>query len=202
MAFWAELRRRNVVKVGIAYIIVAWLTAQVVDVVKEPLSLPGWFGSVVVVLLGVGFPIALILAWAYEITPEGVKKTRLVPLEESITQLTAGKLNYVVTILLVLAVGFIVLDNYVLTADRRAVPDADQASTSSSRDLRSIAVLPFANRSAEPDDEFFVAGIHDDILSQLARISSLKVISRTSVMGYRDTGKQLRAIGEELGLIG
>jgi TolB-like protein/Tfp pilus assembly protein PilF len=208
MSFLAELRRRNVVKVGVAYLIVAWLTAQVVDVIKGPLSLPDWFDSVVVVFLGVGFPIALILAWAYEITPEGIKKTRLVPLEESITHLTAPKLNYIMTVLLVLAVGFIVLDNYVLTgesgateqADRRAVPDADQGNTSASRDLRSIAVLPFANRSAEPEDEFFVEGIHDDILSKLARISSLKVISRTSVMAYRELDVPIRTIGEKLGV--
>jgi TolB-like protein/Flp pilus assembly protein TadD len=206
MSFWAELRRRNVVKVGIAYLIVAWLTVQVVDVLRQPLDLPNWLGAVVVVLLGVGFPIALILAWAYEITPEGVKKTRLVPLEESIRHLTAQKLNYVMTVLLVLAVGFIVLDNYVLDESVSAVQaerdtaGAGRAGTSAARDLRSIAVLPFANRSAEPEDEFFVAGIHDDILSQLARISSLKVISRTSVMGYQDSDKRLRTIGEELGV--
>jgi TolB-like protein/Tfp pilus assembly protein PilF len=209
MSLWEELRRRNVVKVAAAYAIVAWLTVQVVSALNSPLNLPDWFDTVVVVLLGVGFPIALILAWAYEITPEGIKQTRQVPLEASIAHLTAHKLNYVVTGLLALAVAFMAFENYVLRTERDtpasqaaagAVPEAEQSSSSPARDLRSIAVLPFANRSARPEDEFFVDGIHDDILSQLARIASLKVISRTSVMAYRDTAKRMRTIGEELGV--
>lgn len=101
MSFWGELRRRNVFKVGVAYLIVAWLIAQVINVVNEPLGLPDWFDTAVLVFLAAGFPLALILAWAYELTPEGIKRTHEVPPEESITHVTGRKLNYVVLALLI-----------------------------------------------------------------------------------------------------
>lgn len=105
MTFWSELKRCNVFKVGAAYLIVAWLIAQVVEVINEPLEQPDWFDTAVLVFLGAAFPVALLFAWAYELTPAGLKRTSDVPPEKSITQSTGQRLNYVVTGLLIGAVA-------------------------------------------------------------------------------------------------
>ena len=194
MSFWAELRRRNVVRVGAAYLVVAWLLAQIVSVIREPMHLPDWFGAAVLVLLAIGFPIALLLAWAYELTPEGIKKTRAVPLEESITHLTGQKLNYVVTALLVLAVGFLAIDGYWLSKPGTA-RDADRGSR-----IGRIAVLPCDNLSPDPNNSYFAPGIHDELLNQLAQIRNLKVISRSSVMQYAQNRPPIPQIGAALGV--
>jgi TolB-like protein/Tfp pilus assembly protein PilF len=186
----AELKRRNVFKVGVAYTIVAWLIAPIISVVNAPLNLPERFDTAIIVFLLVCFPVALIFAWAFELTPEGIKPSKSVNPTESITRDTGQKLNYAIIALLSLAVVFLIVDNYVLV----------ETPPSVSADRKSIAVLPFANRSNDENDAFFVGGIHDDILTQLAKISSLKVISRTSVMEYRDSPKNMRTIGEELGV--
>ena len=114
MSFWGELKRRNVFKVGVAYAIVAWLIIQAVATIFPLLHLPEWTMTFVTVLVIIGFPLALLLAWAYEVTPEGIKRTKEVPLAKSITHLTGQKLNYIVTALLVVAVAFIIFDNYYL----------------------------------------------------------------------------------------
>ena len=207
MALWQELRRRNVFKVCAAYGIVAWLIAQIVSVMFPPLGLPSWTVTFVIALLIVGLPVALILAWAYELTPEGIKKTRQVPLEQSITRLTGQRLTHIIIVLLLLAVASFLFRSFLRgpaeTTNFEAAPTravTSDAAVAPSVDRRSIAVLPFANLSRADEDELFVEGIHDDILSQIARIGSLKVISRTSVMGYRDTSKNVRTIGDELGV--
>jgi len=188
---WQELKRRNVVRVSIGYGIVAWLLVQVIVSVEAPLNLPPWTDTLVIVLLAIGFVVALILAWAYELTPQGVKRTKTVPLSDSVAKMTGRKLDFAIIGLLVLALGFVVVDQYVVEESREA----------QSRDLRSIAALPFANESAEAENaEFFANGIHDELLTQLAKIGSLKVISRTSVEEYRDTSKNMRDIGRELGV--
>ena len=201
MSLFAELRRRNVFKVGAAYAIVAWLLIQVAANVFPALQLPAWTVTFVTAFLLIGFPIALLLAWAYEVTPEGIKKTRHVPLEESVRQVTGQKLNYVVTGLLVLAVGYIAADNYLLT-DR--APDGTAASVDATQARpvmqNSVAVLPFANLSPNPDDGFFAAGIHEEILNYLAKLKSLNVIGRTSMLRYADTDKPYAQIAEELGV--
>lgn len=133
MSFWDEIKRRNVFKVGAAYLIVAWLLAQVASTVAPALALPAWVPPFVLLLLALGFPVALVLAWAYEVTPDGIKRTKTVPLSESIRHLTGQRLNYVVTGLLVLAVGFMAIDDYVLEGGARApaapADDGSQAST-------------------------------------------------------------------------
>ena len=227
MSFWGELRRRNVVKVGAAYAIVGWLLVQAASIVFPALELPAWALRLVIVLLVLGLPIALILAWAYELTPEGIKKTRQVPLEDSVRHLTGQKLNYVVTGLLAAAVAFIVVDDYLLTdtatenaaasaaASDTTVPTAPAAGptpgatgnavTDFAAEPRqampnSVAVLPFANLSPSPDNEFFAAGIHEEILNYLAKLKSLNVIGRTSMLRYADTDKSYAQIAGELGV--
>ncbi len=194
-SFFRELKRRNVVRVAIAYIIMAWLLLQVIDVMLQVLGLPESVGKFMFLLLIVGFPLALFFAWAFELTPEGLKREKDVDRTQSITPHTGRKLDRVIISVLVLAVGFLLFDKFFL--QRRT--HTEVVTTDEARG-KSVAVLPFANRSASEEDAFFVDGIHDDILTQLAKIGDLKVISRTSVMQYRDTTKTIREIGEELGV--
>ena len=214
MSFLAELRRRNVFKVGGAYAVVAWLLAQVVADVFPLLQLPIWTSTFVIALLLIGFPIALVLAWAFEVTPTGIKRTDAVPLSQSIRHITGQKLNYIVTGLLVIAVLFMATDRYFLAASGPAAVDAAGSagaatgspaaaaapSNSGTTDLlaNSIAVLPFTNFSPNPDDAFFAAGIHEEILNYLVKLKSLNVINRTSMQRYAETDKSVQEIASEL----
>ena len=202
---WGELKRRNVVRVAIAYAIVSWLILQIADVLMPLLSLPEWVGGFVFLLLVIGFLLALILSWAYELTPEGLKKEKEVDRSQSITHITGRKFDYLIIAVLILALGYFVFDKFVLDPSRDAkllqtttVPVTEKAAEAADN---SIAVLPFRNRSAnEENAEFFSDGVHDELLTNLSTIRELKVISRTSVMNYRNTTKNLRQIGEELGV--
>jgi len=201
MSLIAELKRRNVFRVGAAYAVVAWLLVEVASVVLPTFKTPEWVMQAFTFLVILGFPLALVFAWAFELTPDGIKREGEVDRAESITQLTGRKLDFAIIGLLVLAVIFLVVDNYVLKDEpepgepvAKGVLEGEPAARGGS-----IAVLPFANRSVKEEDAFFVDGMHDDILTHLAKIRSLKVISRTSVMEYRDTKKNLKTIGRELG---
>ncbi len=188
-----ELRRRNVFKVGIAYLVAAWLLMQITDVVAPLLSLPGWVPRFIFLLLVIGFVPALILAWAYELTPEGIQRERDVERDRSIRHLTGRKLDHAIIAMMALAIVYLVVDNYVLEDE---TPPAVSPALETS-----IAVLPFRNRSASEDDAYFVDGIHDDILTQLTKLSTFdKVISRTSTERYRDTELPIPQIGDELGV--
>ncbi|NNE04397.1 MAG: tetratricopeptide repeat protein [Xanthomonadales bacterium] len=208
MSFFNELKRRNVFKVAAAYIIVAWLLLQVSDTLVPALRLPDWFHSGVAFILIMGFPVAMIFAWAYELTPDGLKKEKEVDKSEFDTSTTGQKLNYAIIGLLVLAVAYFSYDKFVrgpsnATTAQTAQATANVAGTPSGTVRagdRSIAVLPFANRSNVADDLFFTDGIHDDLLTQLAKIDDLKVISRTSVMEYRETTRKIPEIAAELGV--
>jgi TolB-like protein/Tfp pilus assembly protein PilF len=213
MSFFTELKRRNVVRVGIAYVIGSWLLLQLTEVLSELLNLPDSIGPVVVAAVAIGLPIVLFATWAFELTPEGVKKESDVDRSQSIASSTGKKLNTATIVMLALAVTYLLFDKFSgERPDVASTPSAEVADDVSAQDLvsapdapaeinrRSIAVLPFENRSRLEDDEFFVGGIHDDLLTTLARISSLKVISRTSVNAYKDTEKTTPQIAEELGV--
>ena len=205
--FFRELRRRNVFRVAIAFLIVAWLLLQVVDILVPILALPDWVGRFVFLLLVIGFPISLLFAWAFELTPEGVKLEKNVDRSESITPSTGRKLDFTIIGVLVVALGVSMYANFDEDVEPDSVspvaeiePDDESAEVLATAGKASIAVLPFANRSADESDAFFVDGMHDDLLTQLAKISALKVISRTSVLQYRDTEKSMKVIGDELGV--
>ncbi|HSM37120.1 MAG TPA: tetratricopeptide repeat protein [Longimicrobiales bacterium] len=183
-----ELRRRNVVRVGVAYLVVGWVLLQIVDIVAEPLGLPGWLPTVVIVLLGVGFPIALLLAWAFELTPEGLKRTEDVDPTQSITPATGRKLNYVTAAALVLALGYIGWDAF-RGSPARLDPNAE----------RSIAVLPFTDMSPTGDHAWFGDGVADAVLHDLAQSGDLKVISRSSSFTFRE-GTDIRTVAQTLGV--
>jgi TolB-like protein/Tfp pilus assembly protein PilF len=197
---FTELKRRNVFRVGVAYLVAAWLVLQVLDLVLENIDAPSWIMQMTMVIMALGFPIVLGFAWAFELTPEGVKLERDVDRTESITPQTGRRLDRLIIVVLVIAVGLLLTDKFLLQTDGQRDTAESIASTepATQPSRQSIAVLPFVNRSNAADDAFFVDGIHDDILTHLAKISSLKVISRTSVMQYRDTQKPMRQIGDEL----
>ncbi|MCH7807442.1 MAG: hypothetical protein IH995_09960 [Proteobacteria bacterium] len=191
--FFSELKRRNVVRVAIAYAVVSWVILQFVDVISDPMSLPDWFQKVTIVFLGIGFPIALLLSWAYEVTSEGVMKTAEVDKSKSVTHGTGQKINKLIIGGLGLAVAFLLYDKFILTPDQQVFTEARAAQTS-------IAVLPFVNMSSDPEQEFFSDGITEEILNVLAKNKSLKVAGRTSSFAYKGENQDLRAIGEALGV--
>ncbi len=206
MSFIKELKRRNVIRVAIAYAVAAWLLIEITATTFPILKLPDWSVTLVTVLVLIGFPLALIFAWAFELTPEGLKKEKDVDRSESITHVTGRKLDFMIITVLVLALVYFVYDEFVIEPARdaelvKATTEAVTEHGKSEIPDKSIAVLPFANRSSEQENaQFFADGVHDDLLTLLANLGSIKVISRTSVMEYRDTIKNMKTIGEELGV--
>ncbi|MEE4174653.1 MAG: tetratricopeptide repeat protein [Xanthomonadales bacterium] len=219
MSLFQELRRRNVFKVGIAYAVTTWVLLQLTDVVAEIMELPVWAPKLILLLLAVGFVPALIIAWAFELTPEGIKLESQVDRGTSVTRRTGRKLDYAIMILLGLSLAYFIWESRYKdelaqvaaptnapapapTADGADAelpePARDDAPASARERRNAIAVLPFANRSDQASDQYFTDGIHDDLLTQLSRIGAFSVISRTSVMEYRDTPKNLREIADEL----
>jgi TolB-like protein/Tfp pilus assembly protein PilF len=189
-SFFAELKRRNVYKVAVAYAVVSWLLIQVATQTFPVFGIPNWTVRLVVVCLILGLPIALVFAWVFELTPEGLKRTEEVPRHESITHSTGRKLDFAVIAVLAVVVTLLLVDRY-----RHA------SAPGSSALEKSIAVLPFENMSEEKENAFFADGVQDDILTALGKIADLKVISRTSVMSYTaNAHRDLREIGKALGV--
>ncbi len=193
-SFWGELKRRNVVRVAIAYAVVAWLSIEVSATTFPMLKLPEWAATFVTVLLIIGFPVALIFAWAFELTPEGLKKEKDVDREESITHVTGRKLDFVIIAMLVVASGFLAYDKFVLDPDRdavkieAAVQVAREELTSAVEpqvSAKTIAVLPFLNMSADPNNEYFSDGISEEILKLLAKVPEMRVTSRSSAFSFK-----------------
>jgi TolB-like protein len=210
MSFFEELKRRNVVKVGIAYVVASWLLLQLTEVLTELLEIGPEVGKIVIALILVGFIPVLIFAWAFEMTPEGIKREHEVDRSSSVTHQTGRKLDFAVIGMLVLIAGYFIWEaRFKDNAEMGSEPFSSATAETTGEDApekraltpsNSIAVLPFANRSNVEDDLFFTDGIHDDLLTQLAKIDDLKVISRTSVMEYRDTTRKIPEIAEELGV--
>ncbi len=194
----SELKRRNVFRVAVLYGIVAWVLIQVVDVVMPRLGIPEWGITLVIVLLAIGLPIALIFAWAFELTPEGIKRTREVDPDTSITPHTGHKLNHLIIGVLGIAVTYLLVDKFFLedTTD----PGASQVQVVEMPSLTSIAVLPFVDMSPDKDQEYFTDGISEELLNLLAKIQDFKVAGRTSSFAFKNKNEDLRVIGEKLGV--
>ena len=191
-SFIQELKRRNVIRVAAIYVVVSWLLMQIGDVMFPALLLPEWTTTMLVAFLILGFPLALVLSWAYEATPDGIKRTSDVEPDESMTDITGRKINYSIIAVLAIAVVFLLARDFL-----RDDPAPLNVTTISDK---SIAVLPFANRSAaEENAEFFAAGVHDELLTLLSKLGGLKVISRTSVENL-DEGLSIPEIGALLGV--
>ena len=188
--FVAELKRRSVYKVAIAYAVVAWLLMQIASQIFPFFEIPNWAVRLVVLLLVIGFPVALTLAWAFELTPEGIKRTEDVDLGKSVRRKTGRKLDFFIIAVLLLVVGILLFQRL-----HPSVP-----LTVSSALEKSIAVLPFDNLSRDPDNVYFSDGIQDEILTKLAGIGDLKVISRKSTAKYKSTPEDLKTVAHELGV--
>jgi TolB-like protein/Tfp pilus assembly protein PilF len=206
MSLFNELKRRNVFRVGIAYIVVAWLLAQVADLAFENFGTPDWAIKTLLFVLLLGFPLALLFAWAFEMTPEGLKKEKDVDRSQSITPQTGRKLDFVIIGILAVALAYFAFDKFVLSSRNTVEVKAPEAVvTEAVEDApaepdRSIAVLPFVDMSPDKDQEYFSDGISEEILNSLARVRELKVAGRTSSFSFKGKNEDLRAIGEALGV--
>ena len=212
-SIWVELKRRNVVRVAVAYAIVSWLVLQLTDVLVPLLNLPEWVGRFVFLILVIGFLIALVLSWAYEMTPEGVKLEKDVDRSESITQVTGRKLDFVIIGVLGIALVFMTWDKFstptadspetlVESADSPASLPVQSASGGAAQptSANSIAVLPFVNMSSDEEQEYFSDGLSEELLNLLARIPELRVTSRSSAFFYKGKDIKISEVGRELGV--
>ena len=205
--FFAELKRRNVYRVAITYGVVGWLLMQVASQIFPFFEIPNWAVRLIVLVIVIGFPIALVIAWAFELTPEGLKRT------EDVDRATAkGEKShawiYVIAVGAVLSIGLFFLGRY-STGNNAAFRSASEelrrdkqsaAATGSSIPQKSIAVLPFENLSDDKNAAYFADGIQDEILTKLANIADLKVISRTSTAKYKSKPEDLRTVSQQLGV--
>ena len=206
--FFTELKRRNVIRMAGLYLVGAWLAVQVAGTVLPMFGAPDWLPRIIVVLLAIGFVPAAIFSWVFEITPEGLRREEDVAPEQSVTPQTGRRMDRMIIVVMALALGYFGFDKFVLTPQREAglvakSTEAHSASTPNESKVasKSIAVLPFENLSSDKENAYFTDGVQDEILTDLAKIADLKVISRTSVMQYK-TGAQrnLREIAQQLGV--
>jgi TolB-like protein len=192
-SFFAELKRRNVYKVAVAYAVVGWLLIQVATQVLPFLEIPNWAIRLVILITALGFPVALIIAWAFELTPEGVKRTEAADAARQHSR--GGVWIAVVVVAAGLSIGLFFVGRY--TA-RNATPRPSEAATAVSG--KSIAVLPLVNESGDPKDEYFSDGLSEELIAALAQISGLKVIGRSSSFRFKDRKEESKTIGEKLGV--
>jgi TolB-like protein/Flp pilus assembly protein TadD len=192
---FAELKRRNVYKVAVAYAVVAWLLIQAASILFPTFDAPSWAMKVLVALLVLCFPVALVLSWAFEITPEGIVRETEIEASKSITHHTGRKIVALTIVLAVIAAGLFVFQ--LLRARSTMAPRQSEAATAITN--KSIAVLPFDNLSRDPDNAYFVEGIQDEILTRLAKIADLKVIARSSTQRFQNKG-DLPQIAQQLGV--
>jgi serine/threonine-protein kinase len=192
-SFFSELKRRNVYKVAVAYIVGGWALSQGIAQVLPVFDVPNWAIRVVVLLIIVGFPIALVIAWAFEVTPEGIKRTEAADADGLRSRGVAW--IYVVLIGAALSVGLFFVGRYTAGHGTSRVSEVTTPSQQ-----KSIAVLPLVNESGDPKDEYFSDGLSEELIAALAQISGLKVIGRSSSFRFKDRKEEPRAIGEKLGV--
>jgi TolB-like protein len=204
MSFFAELNRRNVTRVGIAYIVIGWILAQVAEFAFENFGAPEWVLKTFVFVLLLGLPLALFFAWAFELTPEGVKREKDVDRSQSITPLTSRKLDFVIIGALVVALGYFVWERQAGVETSGSVGQASVTDVEpvldSGPSVRSIAVLPFVNMSSDAEQEWFSDGLTEEILNALARTPDLLVAARTSSFMFKDSNEDIQTIANALGV--
>ena len=194
MSLFNELKRRNVFRVGIAYLIGAWLLAQIADLLIDNIGAPDWVMKTLFVALALGFFLALFFAWAFEMTPDGVKRESEVDRSQSITNVTGRKMDRSIIVILLLALGYFAWDKFSATPpDVAAVAVVEEAAID-----KSIAVLPFVNMSADADNEYFSDGLSEELLNMLAKVDGLKVAARTSSFKFKKSEADISEIGEQL----
>jgi TolB-like protein len=192
--FFSELKRRNVYKVAVAYAVVAWLLVQVATQVFPFLEIPNWVVRLVIAIVVIGFPIALVIAWAFEATPEGIKRTEVADTMPTASGQKKHAWIYVVVIGAAISIALFFLGRY--TAGNRAALAAPNELPE-----KSIAVLPFESLSEDKANAYFADGVQDEILTRLAKVADLKVISRTSTQRFKSAPSDLRDIAKQLGVM-
>jgi TolB-like protein/Tfp pilus assembly protein PilF len=199
--FFAELKRRNVYKVAVAYAVVAWLVIQAASIFLPAFNAPQWAMQIIILILVVGFPIALAFSWAFEITPEGIVRESEVDADQSVTHHTGRKIVALTIVLAVIATGLLIFQFVRPGSTSTPRQDASAARTEAATvSNKSIAVLPFDNLSGDPQNAYFSEGVQDEILTRLAKIAELKVISRTSTQRFKSAPEDLRQIAQQLGV--
>jgi TolB-like protein/tetratricopeptide (TPR) repeat protein len=193
VSFFSELKRRNVYKVAVAYAVVAWLLVQVATQVFPFLEIPNWVVRLVIAIVVIGFPIALVIAWAFEATPEGIKRTEVADAMPATARHKKHAWIFIVVIGAAFSIGLFFIGRYTARTSSNA--------SSSELPAKSIAVLPFDNLSRDPDNAFFAEGVQDEILTRLAKVADLKVISRTSTQRFKAAPSDLREIAKQLGVM-
>jgi len=194
MSLLGELQRRNVFRVGIAYAIAVWVLLQIMDVITPILALPDWAPKLIFVILAIGFVPAVIFAWAFEMTPDGLKKEKDVDPAQSVTRGTGRKLDFAIIGLMAIALAYLAFDKF--STDVPQPVDDPVGTTGRS----SIAVLPFVNMSSDPEQEYFSDGITEEIINALVAVEGLTVVGRTSSFAFKGRNEDLRNIGTALGV--
>ena len=208
MKLFKELQRRNVVRVAIGYVVSSWLLAQVADLVLENIDAPDWVMQTILLVLALGFPVVVFFSWAYEVTPEGIKRESEIDRTQSITHVTGRKLDRAITAVLVVALGYFAYDKFVVSPAREAVlvEATTQAVTEkvvteqeeSKASGKSVAVLPFVNMSEDSGNEYFADGLSEELLNMLVKIPELRVAARTSSFSFKDKDLKISEIAHEL----
>ncbi|MEY2555219.1 MAG: hypothetical protein QOF93_363, partial [Verrucomicrobiota bacterium] len=191
-SFFGELKRRNVYKVAVAYAVVGWLIAQIATQIFPFLEIPNWVVRLVIVLIAIGFPIALVIAWAFEATPEGIKRTEIADAMPAAAGRKKHAWIYVVVIGAVISVGLFSAGRY--TAGSKTTASPNDVSN------KSIAVLPLVNTSGDPGNDYFSDGLSEELIAVLAKIPGLKIIGRSSSFLFKGKSDDSRTIGEKLGV--
>ncbi len=202
MSFFDELKRRNVFRVGIAYVVVGWLAAQVLQMVFETFGAPDWVMKAVLVLLAVGLVFAIFLAWAYEMTSKGLKREYEVDRTKFIEPQAGRKLNVLIFSAMALAIAYFTYDKFIASHSPDSVlgEAASWSASEPGQKFQTIAVLPFVNMSSDPEQEYFSDGISEEILNVLAKVKGLRVAGRTSSFAFKGRNEDLRQIGGALGV--
>ncbi len=194
MSFFAELKRRHVYRVAVLYVIVSWMVLQVADVFMSFLPLPEWTANLIFLLLVLGFPVAIVFAWAFELTPDGLKLDKSANTEQqsdrSHSSASRKKLDFMIFSAMAVALAY-----FAFTHNWKGDAGTDELG-----EIRSIVVLPLENLMNDPEQAYFVDGLHEALITELSRVSALRVISRTSALAFRDSGKAIPEIARQLGV--
>ena len=205
MTFFAELKRRNVFRIGVAYVLFAWVALQGADFILDLVSAPNWVIQWLSLAVACGLPIALFIAWAFELTPEGIKREKDVDRSQSITPQTGRKLDRVIIVVLVLAVTYLLVDKLVLQ-DRLKSPEAGEIAAQTdvtpppTDQGPSVAVLPFVNMSGDQENEYFSDGLTETLLHMLSQLPELRVAARTSSFAFKGKSASIDEIAGTLGV--
>lgn len=208
MQLFKELQRRNVFRVALGYIVSSWLLMQVADIVLENIGAPDWVMQTIMLVLALGFPVVVFFSWAYEVTPDGIKRESEVDRAQSITPLTGRKLDRAITVVLVLALAYFAFDKFVLSATRESAVGHDVSQAEPDRSPgesevvaeadKSIAVLPFVNMSDDASNEYFADGISEELLNLLSKIPELRVTSRSSAFSFKGENIHIPTVAQKL----